>query len=100
MTSQCKHIVEDIVETRKFGKTSEKLSVIGFGGIVVDRVEQKDADRIVAEVVERGINYFDVAPTYGIAEERLGPALKPYRRDVFLACKTTKRTADEAELDR
>ncbi|MFH1742754.1 MAG: aldo/keto reductase, partial [bacterium] len=35
--------------------------------------------------------YFDVAPSYGDAEERLGPALEPFRKDVFLACKTNRR---------
>jgi aryl-alcohol dehydrogenase-like predicted oxidoreductase len=49
--------------------------------------------------VERGINYFDVAPTYGNAEERLGPALEPYRQSVFLACKTDKRMAEEAQQE-
>jgi aryl-alcohol dehydrogenase-like predicted oxidoreductase len=38
----------------------------------------------------------DVAPSYGNAEERLGPALEPYRDQVFLACKTLKRTREEA----
>jgi len=37
--------------------------------------------------VDRGINYFDVAPSYGDAQARLGPALEPYRKKVFLACK-------------
>src|ERR1700693_6259210 len=45
------------------------------------------ASNIVAEAVDRGINYFDVAPTYGNAQERLGTALQPYRDKVFLACK-------------
>jgi predicted aldo/keto reductase-like oxidoreductase len=45
------------------------------------------ASNIVAEAVDRGINYFDVAPTYGNAQERLGLALQPYRDKVFLACK-------------
>ena len=63
---------------------------------MVKDMAQPDADRIVAEAMERGVNYFDVAPTYGDAEERLGPALKPYRRDVFLACKTIERTREGA----
>jgi aryl-alcohol dehydrogenase-like predicted oxidoreductase len=46
---------------------------------------------LVAMAVDRGVNYFDVAPSYGNAEERLGPALEPYRDRVFLACKTGKR---------
>jgi len=85
------------MEKRQLGKTGEMLTIVGFGGIVVMNEEQKSANQIVAKAVEeRGINYFDVAPTYGNAEERLGPALEPYRKSVFLACKTEKRTADEA----
>lgn len=61
--------------------------------------EPSDASRIVAEAVDRGVNYFDVAPSYGNAEERLGPALEPYRDKVFLACKTGKRGRDEAEAE-
>ncbi len=53
----------------------------------------------MSQAVDRGITYFDVAPSYGNAEERLGPALAPYRKKVFLACKTGKRTAAEAEAE-
>jgi len=72
-----------------------RLSIIGFGGLVVVGLEQPEADRTVAESIDRGVNYFDVAPTYGDgeAEQKLGPALRPYRNRVFLACKTTERTA-------
>jgi aryl-alcohol dehydrogenase-like predicted oxidoreductase len=80
-----------------------ELSIIGFGGIVVCGMEQKDADAMVAHSFDRGINYFDVAPSYfdGEAEIKLGNALKPYRKKVFLACKTTRRDAKGAreELD-
>jgi len=51
---------------------------------------------MVAEAVDRGVNYFDVAPTYGNAEERLGPALQPYRKDVFLVGKTAERDRDSS----
>jgi aryl-alcohol dehydrogenase-like predicted oxidoreductase len=88
---------------RPLGKTGESLSIIGLGGIVVMGGEQKDADARVREAIDRGVNYFDVAPTYGRgeAEQKLGPALKPYRDKVFLACKTQKRdrAGAEAELD-
>ena len=46
----------------------------------------------MGEAVDCGVNYFDVAPSYGNAEQRLGPALEPYRDQVFLACKTTQRS--------
>ena len=81
-----------------------KLSIVGFGGIVAMGHEQAEANRIVAEAVDRGVNYFDVAPTYGNgeAEIKLGNALAPYRKNIFLACKTTMRDAAGArkELER
>jgi predicted aldo/keto reductase-like oxidoreductase len=64
--------------------------------MVVKDVTTKQAATFVAQAVDRGINYFDVAPFYGNAEQRLGPALKPYRQDCFLACKTLERDATGA----
>jgi aryl-alcohol dehydrogenase-like predicted oxidoreductase len=87
------------MKRRILGKTGEKLSMVGFGGIIVKDETPADAADIVARAIDRSINYFDVAPTYGNAEERLGPALKSYRQDVFLACKTTKRDAQGAEKE-
>ena len=84
---------------RAYGRKEVQLSVIGFGGILVMNAEPKDASRLVAEAVERGVNYFDVAPTYGDAEVKLGPALEPYRKNVFLACKTTERTREGAAAE-
>jgi aryl-alcohol dehydrogenase-like predicted oxidoreductase len=85
-------------------KGDVKLSIIGFGGIVVCGMEQTSANAIVSEAFERGVNYFDVAPSYfdGEAEMKLGPALEPYRKRSFLACKTTVRDAEGArkELER
>ena len=85
-----------MIPKRVLGKTGEKLSIIGFGGIIVSGEEQSDANSFVSEAIDRGINYFDVAPSYGDAEEHLGPALEPYRKDVFLACKTQNRDKEGA----
>lgn len=89
------------MEYRTLGRTGRRLSVIGFGGILVVGHTQSDADHMVASAVERGVNYFDVAPSYGNgeAEEKLGPALAPFRKDVFLACKTRVRDAAGARLE-
>ena len=80
-----------MMEYRALGKTGEKLSVIGFGGIIVMNETPEQAQAQVDRAVESGVTYFDVAPGYGNAEERLGPALEPYREDCFLACKTGQR---------
>ena len=75
------------------------LSIIGFGGIVVRDATPQKAAEDVKLAIDAGINYFDVAPSYGDAEIKLGPALEPYRKDVFLACKTGKRTKSEARAE-
>jgi aryl-alcohol dehydrogenase-like predicted oxidoreductase len=89
------------LERRSLGRTGEKLSVIGFGGIVVRDATTKEAAQRVREAIDAGCNYFDVAPSYGNAEDMLGPALEPHRKGVFLACKTQGRTraAAQAELE-
>jgi aryl-alcohol dehydrogenase-like predicted oxidoreductase len=84
------------LERRLLGKTGERLSILGFGGIVVKDASTADAAARVAAAIDAGVNYFDVAPSYGNAEEMLGPALQPFRKQVFLACKTTERTAARA----
>jgi aryl-alcohol dehydrogenase-like predicted oxidoreductase len=84
------------IARRTLGKTGEQLSIIGFGGIVVMDDTPGGSANIVAEAVDRGINYFDIAPSYGNAQERLGPALAPYRSKSFLACKTEGRMKDDS----
>jgi aryl-alcohol dehydrogenase-like predicted oxidoreductase len=87
------------VQQREYGNTGEKLSVIGFGGLVVSSVSTTHASDDVSWAIDHGINYFDVAPSYGNAQEMLGPALAPYRNDVFLACKTKYRDGKTARED-
>jgi predicted aldo/keto reductase-like oxidoreductase len=87
------------LERRSLGRTGERLSIIGFGGIVVKDATTAEASSRVADAIERGVNYFDVAPSYGNAEDMLGPALEPYRKNVFLACKTTERSREGARRE-
>jgi predicted aldo/keto reductase-like oxidoreductase len=80
------------------------LSIIAFGGIVVCGLSPEEASRRVATAYDRGVNYFDCAPSYfdGEAEIKLGEALRPYRSKVFLAEKTMCRDSKGAreELER
>ncbi|MHB1006256.1 MAG: aldo/keto reductase [Chloroflexota bacterium] len=92
------------MQYRELGRTGQKLSVIGCGGMLVVGVGQVEANRLIASAVERGVTYFDVAPAYGNgeAEEKFGPALAPFRDGIFLAGKTRVRDAvgARAELER
>lgn len=84
------------IPRRELGLTGEKLSILGFGGILVMDEEQTVADEMVARAFDHGINYYDVAPSYGNAQQMLGPALAPYRQKSFLACKTNQRKVEDA----
>lgn len=87
------------LERRALGKTGEKLSIVGLGGVVVMNATTEQAAERVRWAIDAGVNYFDVAPSYGNAEDMLGPALAPHRKNVFLACKTQKRTKAEATAE-
>jgi len=84
---------------RTLGKTGIKASAIAFGGIMVKNLQPNEADAIVKNAIDNGINYFDIAPSYENAQYVLGPAIKPYRKDVFIACKTKERSAVKAETE-
>jgi predicted aldo/keto reductase-like oxidoreductase len=90
------------IERRALGQTGEKVSIIAFGGLVLNRTTPEQASAWVREAFEAGVCHFDVAPEYGNAEEMMGPALEPYRKKVFLSCKTGQRKQEAAskELDR
>ncbi len=87
------------MQKRHLGKTGQELTVIGFGGTAVMAEDARESAKRVEHAIERGINYFDVAPQYGNAEEMLGPALTPWRDSVFLACKTLERSAEGAQFE-
>jgi L-galactose dehydrogenase len=85
---------------RKLGRTALDVSAIGFGasplGNVFGVVDAEAAARAVGTAVDHGINLFDVSPYYGLtlAEERLGQALAPQRRNVFVGTKCGRYGSD------
>ncbi len=83
----------DQLPRRTLGRGGPELSIIGFGGLLLRGMTPEDGNALVNWAVERGCNYFDIAPSYGDSIALLGPALAPHREQCFLACKTTKRDA-------
>jgi aryl-alcohol dehydrogenase-like predicted oxidoreductase len=70
------------METRAFGRSGLRVSVLGFGcgmvGGLMVRGAPADQERTVARALDVGINYFDTAVQYGngVSEENLGRVLK------------------------
>ena len=84
---------------RKYGPDKINLSVVGLGGIVVKDTSVKETEGIINYAYDRGINYYDVAPGYGNAQDLMGPGLSKIRDKIFLACKTNKRDQEGSETE-
>jgi len=80
------------MEKRRLGRTGHMSSVLTFGGAALGQVSQAEADAAIELAIEHGVNHFDVAPTYGEAELRLGPWMEKHHDEIFLGCKTTERS--------
>ena len=87
------------METRRFGRTGHMSTVAIFGAAALWEVDQPGADEVMERVIAAGVNHIDVAPSYGIAEQRLGPWLGRERDRFFVGCKTTERTKAGAALE-
>ena len=84
------------METRRFGRTGHMSTVAIFGAAAFWEISQADADKVMEQIIEAGINHIDVAPGYQQAEMRIGPWMPRERGRFFLGCKTGKRTREDA----
>ena len=88
------------MEYRKLGRTGLKVSIISFGGVMARNMLQEEVKKAVSEAINRGINLFDVGPTYGDSQDKLGPAIENYRQQIILTCKTEPdNSKEEARKD-
>jgi len=76
----------------RLGSSDLYVSEIGLGCMSLG-TEEKPAERLIHEALERGINFLDTADLYdeGRNEEIVGKALKGRRGDVVLATKVGNR---------
>ena len=80
------------MEKRRLGITGLEVSVIGFGGIPIQRVDQEMATELFQNAYEKGINFIDTARGYNESETLIGNALEVVGREKFIiATKSMKR---------
>jgi len=84
------------MEKRRFGRSGHMSTIAIFGAAAFWEISQADADKVMEMVIEAGVNHIDVAPSYGQAEERIGPWMPRERERFFLGCKTMERTRQGA----
>lgn len=87
------------MEYRTLGKTGLKVSVIGFGGIPIQRVSGTEAAGIINRALDLGINFFDSARAYTDSEEKLGAVIKSRRDEAVVATKSMARTKEAMAAD-
>jgi predicted aldo/keto reductase-like oxidoreductase len=89
------------IPKRVFGKTGEKLTIIGQAGGRFPMCSYEDAKAITRRAYDLGINYFDCARIYwdGKSEEVYGDVLPPFRKQIFLTSKSPERSRKGADAD-
>ena len=55
------------LEQRPFGRTGEKVSVIGLGGAALYKHSYEQGVATVKHALDLGVTYFDTSPAYGKA---------------------------------
>jgi hypothetical protein len=84
---------------RILGRTGLKVSVIGFGGIPIQRISEEMAGSIINTALDLGINFFDTARGYTDSEAKIGAALKKRRKEAIIATKSMARTRESMAAD-
>lgn len=87
------------MEYSKLGKTGLNVSKMGFGGIPIMRVPEKEAVEIVSKAIDSGINFIDTARAYTDSEQKIGKAIQGRRKEVILATKTMARSRNKMQDD-
>ena len=84
------------MQTRRLGRTNHQSSIVILGTAAFWDVSQAQANESMQLALDGGVNHIDVAPQYGLAEERVGNWLPPHRDQFFLGCKTLERGKEGA----
>lgn len=82
------------MEYNTLGKTGLRISKMGFGGIPIQKVDEKVTKSLMERLVKEGINYIDTAKGYTVSEGYLGYALEGIRDQFVLATKSMSRTKE------
>src|SRR6266436_217097 len=87
----------DAIPRRPLGRTGQQVSILGLGGYHLGTVASATAAiRLVHEVVDAGVRFFDNAWEYngGRSEEWMGQALQGRRDEVFVMTKVCTHGRD------
>ena len=87
------------MEYHVLGKTGLKVSMMGLGGIPIQRIDAAGTRILIEKLVDNGINYIDTARGYSVSEQYLGEALDGLRDKFILATKSMALTKENMAKD-
>jgi diketogulonate reductase-like aldo/keto reductase len=82
------------VQRRRLGRTGHHSSLVVLGGAAFWSSTPDQAAEGFDRALDRGVNHLDIAPQYGVAEEVVGPLVPAVRDQLFVACKTLRKSPD------
>jgi len=81
------------MEKVRLGRTNLIVEKLGWGGIPIQRVGEREAVSVIQAVIEMGVDLLDTARAYTNSEHRVGLALQRTDRPVILSSKSPIKTA-------
>lgn len=75
------------LKRRILGLTGLEVTQLGFGTAYSGEVGDEQAEQVLNNVLDAGINFIDTAPDYDRSEERIGKFISHRRDEFFLATK-------------
>lgn len=81
----------------RLGRTGLMVTKPAFGVLPLQRVEMKEAVRILQKAYDQGLNFYDTARAYSDSEEKIGNALSGVRKNIIIATKTQARKKETLE---
>src|SRR6185369_17798473 len=91
------------MQYRQLGKSNLKVSALCLGTMMFgDQTDRDEAQAIVADAREHGVNYIDTADVYsfGASESMVGDLLQGQRTDWVLATKLGNKMSDRVNEGR
>ena len=76
------------MEKVRLGRTNLIVTKLGWGGIPIQRVGEREAVSVIRAVIEMGVDLLDTARAYTNSEHRIGLALQKIDRPVILSSKS------------
>jgi predicted aldo/keto reductase-like oxidoreductase len=80
------------MEKVRLGRTNLIVKKLGWGGIPIQRVGEREGVSVIRAVVEMGVDLLDSARAYTDSERKIGLALQTVNRPMILSTKSLVKT--------